>query len=324
MDLACMGELLIDFVATETGLLRAASGFVRAPGGAPANVAVAAARLGLKTSFIGAVGGDEFGSFLRDTLEKNGVDTRALTVSSRGPTPLAFVSLKRNAERDFLFYWQRTADQFLSRRDVPDALIRRARVFHHGSIGFIHASTRRVTLHALRTACRAKSTFVSCDPNLRLSLWPSESAARKGMLDAIANADLVKLNGEEMRFLTGTRRITPGIRALAEWTDAAILVTLGPRGAAFRWGRAEGQVPGLRVSAIDSTGAGDGFVAGFLCRLIQGGGDRLRDLAPDAGTLSGWVRYANAVGALATTKLGAIPSFPTRTEVASLLASSST
>src|SRR4029450_3469769 len=119
LDLLCLGELLIDFVATASGSLRAAPGFVKAPAGAPAKVAVAASRLGLKAGFVGTVGKDEFGRFLVDTLKVNRVDVTGLRLSSRGATPLAFVSVTENAERDFLFYWDRTADHFMSTRDIP-------------------------------------------------------------------------------------------------------------------------------------------------------------------------------------------------------------
>lgn len=318
VDLVCFGELLIDFVATETGPLRAAPGFVKAPGGAPANVAVAARRLGVRSAFIGAVGRDEFGRFLKQVLEDNGVDTCALRLSSRGSTPLAFVSLKENAERDFQFYWHGTADRHMTPADIPIRLVRSSRIFHYGTISFIHPGTRRAAARGLRAARDSSTVFISCDPNLRLNLWPSAKVARKTILEAVEPAHLVKLNEQELQFLTGARNRARGIQIFARHSDAAVLVTRGPRGAVYRWGSVEGEVPGFSVSAIDTTGAGDGFVAGFLSRLLQGSKD-LRSLAPNGEQLHRWVRYANAVGALATTKLGAIPAFPAPKEVAALL-----
>ena len=321
MDLVCFGELLIDFVATATGPLRAAPGFIKAAGGAPANVAVAAARLGCETAFIGAAGKDEFGSFLKDELEKNGIDVKGLQLSAEGATPLAFVSLKENAERDFLFYWRGTADHFMRPRRIPMQMVRSSRIFHYGSISLIHPVTRRATRVVLDTALESGKTLVSCDPNLRLNLWPSSSQARATILRTIKTANLVKINEEELRFLTLNKDLYRGIRSLSGVTEAALLVTRGPRGAAFRWRRVEGEVAGFAVEAIDTTGAGDGFVAGFLSRLLQSPGN-LRELAPEAQTLAQWIRYANAVGALATTRRGAIPSFPAPAEVASLLSPS--
>jgi fructokinase len=298
--------------------LRRAPAFVKAAGGAPANVAVAAARLGLRAGFMGAVGRDEFGYFLRETLESNGVDVRGLCHPARGATPLAFVSLKEDAERDFLFYWQNTADQFIDVREAPVALAGQSRIFHYGSIGLIHPAMRRLTRSALRAAAHAGNVFVSCDPNLRLNLWPSAAEARRAILQTIGETHLVKINEDELMFLTDSKSLPRAMKALAESTDAAILVTLGGRGAAYRWRKNEGEVAGFRVNAVDSTGAGDGFVAGFLSQIAAAKTPLCR-LEPDAQTLDRWIRYANAVGALATTKRGAIPSFPLPAEVSRLL-----
>src|SRR5437867_4405426 len=215
MDLVCFGELLIDFVATATGPLRAAPGFIKAAGGAPANVAVAAARLGCETAFIGAAGKDEFGSFLKDELEKNGIDVKGLQLSAEGATPLAFVSLKENAERDFLFYWLGTADHFMRPRRIPMQIVRSSRIFHYGSISLIHPVTRRATRVVLDTALESGKTLVSCDPNLRLNLWPSSSQARATILRTIKTANLVKINEEELRFLTLNKDLYRGIRSLS-------------------------------------------------------------------------------------------------------------
>jgi len=316
-DVVCFGELLIDFVATRVGPLERAPGFLRAPGGAPANVAVAAARLGCSSGFIGAVGDDPFGRFLRETLRSSGVDVRGLHLSRRGSTPLAFVSLRRDAERDFLFYWSDTADRRARARDLPISLAAGGRIFHYGSISLIHASTREALGRALETA-RDAGALLSCDPNLRLNLWPSREAARRALARAVRAAHVVKVNEEELRFLTGARSVERGLRVLQEMSGAAVVATLGARGAAYRWGSVEGESAGFAVRAVDTTGAGDGFAAGLLRQLAAAPGD-LRALAPDAATLAGWMRYANAVGALATTRLGAIPAFPTAAEVARFL-----
>jgi fructokinase len=318
LDLLCLGELLVDLVATATGPLRSAPGFVRAAGGAPANVAVAAARLGVRSGFAGAVGRDEFGQFLANELRSNGVDTRGLHIPDRGRTPLAFVSLKGNAERDFLFYWEDTADFHIRPAHVPARLVRDSRILHFGSISLIHPPMRNVTLAAAEAARRSPGVLVSCDPNLRLNLWRSPAAARRGIFEAIRQADVVKVSGEELEFLTGSQSLERGLALLGRRTDAAVLVTFGRKGAAFRWGGAAGRVPGFKVDAVDSTGAGDGFVAGFLSCLLRSRED-LSGLAPDVEELKEWVRYANAVGALSTTRRGAIPAFPAAAEVKRLL-----
>jgi fructokinase len=237
----------------------------------------------------------------------------------QGATPLAFVSLADGGEREFAFYWRDTADQLLRPRDVPTALVASARIFHFGSIGLIHPAPRRATLHALAAARDSERTFVSCDPNVRLRLWPSASAARRAILAAVPEADLVKVNREELEFLTGHRDLGRGLDRLAAATAAALVVTLGPDGAAYRWSGREGSVPGFRVRSVDTTGAGDGFTAGLLSCLLRRRGP-LRGRVPEAPALAEWVRYANAVGALTTTRRGAIPAFPTAVEVDRLLA----
>ena len=316
-DIVCFGELLVDFVATAPGALGDAPAFVRAPGGAPANVAVAAARLGCRSGFIGAVGDDPFGRFLVETLRDNGVDVRGVRVSPRGATPLAFVSLGEGATPDFLFYWDGTADHHVRPGYVTAGLVRAARIFHYGTISLIHPAPRAALRRALAVA-RDAGAYLSCDPNLRLKLWPSAKAARRGLLEAIRDAHLVKMNEEELRFLTGARGVARGLRALGDATGAALVVTLGARGAVYRWGKIEGESAGFPVRAVDTSGAGDGFVAGLLSQLAACAGD-LRALTPDAATVARWVRYANAVGALATTRRGAIPSFPTAARVARLV-----
>jgi fructokinase len=316
-DLVCLGELLIDFVSTSIGPLRDAPGFVKAPGGAPANVAAAAARLGVRSAFLGAVGDDEFGRFLAGALEDCGVDVSGLSRRNSAATPLAFVSLRNDAERDFLFYWSGTADHHMKPHDIPIEMVDACRVFHFGSISLIHPAPRLVTRRALRRALDGR-IFVSCDPNLRLNLWPSPSAARRAVLKAIEPAHLVKVNDDELAFLTGKSDLLGGIEALARFSDAAVLVTRGAAGASFRWHKAAGEVRGFAVNAVDSTGAGDGFVAGILRCLLQIPAE-LRRIRPDSTTIAGWVRYANAVGALTTTRRGAIPAFPTDKEVADLI-----
>jgi fructokinase len=316
-DLACFGELLIDFVSTATGPLRQAPGFLKAAGGAPANVAVAAARLGLRAAFLGAVGDDEFGRFLSDELRSNGVDVSGLVMSAHGSTPIAFVSLREDAERDFQFYWKGTADQAVKPRELRLEVVRRSRVFHFGSISLIHRATRTITRHALRAALDS-GAYISCDPNLRMRLWPSASVARRTVLAAIEPVHLLKVSSEEMEFLTGHKALSRGMKALNGYCDALVLVTMGSGGAAFRWRRTEGEIPGFAVRAVDSTGAGDGFVAGFLSCLLKNSGD-LRKFHTDKEAIARWIKFANAVGALATTKPGAIPSFPGTTQVTALM-----
>ncbi len=203
LDIIACGELLIDFVSTESGVsLAQAPAFVKAAGGAPANVAVGVARLGYRAGFMGQVGDDDFGHYLADTLSANGVNTDGLCFSSEARTALAFVSLRADGERDFMFYRNPSADMLWRPEDVAGNYAASTRIFHYGSISLIGEPSRSATLEALESA-RSGGALISYDPNLRMPLWRDPIRARNGILDGMAYADLVKVSEEELFFLTG-------------------------------------------------------------------------------------------------------------------------
>lgn len=310
MDIVAFGELLIDFVALEQGVtVGEASGFVKAPGGAPANVAVAAARLGYSAGFLGQVGDDPFGHFLADVLKAEAVDISGLRFSTAARTALAFVSNDAHGDRSFMFYRHPSADMLMTPDDVANDVIQGARVFHHGSITLIDEPVRSATQAAIHTA-QETGAIISYDPNLRLALWPSEQAAREGLLLGFETANIVKISSDEVEFLTGSDDIAP------LWRDSidVIVVTYGPQGS--RLFTREGMIAqhgGYKVSAVDTTGAGDAFVAALLVQWLE---------QTDSGKVNytQLLRRANAVGALATMQKGAIPSLPTRDQVDEFLA----
>ncbi len=314
-DVIACGELLIDFVSTEAGVaLAQAPAFVKAAGGAPANVAVGVARLGYRAGFMGQVGEDDFGHFLADTLTAAGVDIGGLRFSTAARTALAFVSLRGDGERSFMFYRHPSADMLWRPEDVDAAYAARARIFHYGSITLIGEPSRSATLTALGEA-RAGGALISYDPNLRIHLWPSPQAARAGMLAGLQHADLVKVSEEELFFLTDAADLKQGARRL--WHDRLrlLVVTLGPAGCTYFTARGEdGHLPGFAVAAVDTTGAGDGFVAGLLAGLLDHG------LSWEREAIEAALRLANAVGALTTTQRGAIPALPTRQQVEQFMA----
>jgi fructokinase len=303
-----MGEVLIDFVALESGVtVGEASGFVKAPGGAPANVCVAAARLGMQAAFLGQVGDDPFGHHLADVLAAEGIDVSGLRFSGVARTMLAFVSLRADGERSFSFYRNPSADMLMTPDDVAYDLIDDKRIFHYGSITMITEPSRSALLAALRYA-RERGLLISYDPNLRLSLWPDAETARAGMLAGLEYATLLKVSEEELEFLTGGSDPAP------LWRDGmrAIVVTRGSAGSALYTRGLHLEAPGFAVEAVDTTGAGDGFVAGLLVGVLEHG---LEDETRLAETL----RFANAVGAITTTKKGAIPALPRRAQVTAFL-----
>ena len=306
-DVIACGELLIDFIPTTSGLpLIDTPGFLRAPGGAPANVAVGLARLGVSAGFMGKVGDDPFGRFLARTLQLDGVDTSQLCFDHEARTALAFVSLTAEGERDFMFYRHPSADMLWRPGEIDPAYVGAARVFHFGSISLIGEPSRSATLRAVDLA-RQAGALISYDPNLRLPLWPSADAARAGMMVGWRYADIVKVSEVEVEFLTGATDLERGIDQLwASGNLRLLVVTLGAEGCLWRTTAGRGRAPGFPVVTVDTTGAGDGFVAGMLAELLA------RGLVIEETALPEVCRFANAVGALTTTVKGAIPALPTR------------
>ncbi len=304
MSVASLGELLIDFVALEHGVsVGDASGFKKAPGGAPANVAVAVARLGHPSAFLGQVGNDPFGHHLAEVLKADNVDVSGLRYSDEARTALAFVSLRADGERSFVFFRNPSADMLMRPEDVAADVINSKDIFHFGSLTTIHEPSRSATLKAADIA-RSQGKIISYDPNLRLALWPDAVAARKGMFSGLDYATIVKVSEEEVEFMTGGHDITP------LWRDSIklIAVTKGAEGATVYTRSGHVSVPGFSVKAVDTTGAGDGFVAGLLVGILE----HKQDYADHLTVI---LKLANAVGALTTTQLGAIPALPTREAV---------
>jgi fructokinase len=316
VDVITSGELLIDFVSTVSGVtLIEAPAFKKAAGGAPANVAVGVVRLGLSSGFMGKVGDDDFGRFLTGTLDVAGVDTSRVLFDPAARTALAFVSLTAEGERDFLFYRHPSADMLIRADEIDLDYVRAARVFHYGSISLIDEPSRGATLAAVQAATEA-GLLISYDPNLRRPLWPSAEAAREGMLLGWQYAHVAKVSEEELTFLTGlpAAREAEAVRQL--WHDELrlLVVTRGAAGASLFTASARADVPGFRVNTIDTTGAGDAFVAGLLTRL-----DELGDAWHNPDALEQVGRFANAAGALTTTERGAIPALPRREAVEQFL-----
>lgn len=315
-DVITFGELLIDFVPTVSNVsLIDAPAFKKAPGGAPANVAVGLARLGVSAGFMGKVGADAFGYFLTKVLSENGVDTSQVCYSDQARTALAFVSLGAGGEREFMFYRHPSADMLHRPEEIDLEYIRSAKIFHFGSISLIAEPARSATFRAVETAHEA-GLIVSYDPNLRLSLWKDANAARDGMMSAWGLARVIKVSEEEIEFLSGHSDTYSGVKAL--WHDglALLVVTRGKHGCAYFTQDFWGTVPGFQVDPVDTTGAGDGFVAGLLKGLLEN-----PDCWNDEDRLINICRFANAVGAITTTERGAIPALPTLSQVEAFLSS---
>lgn len=312
ISVVSFGELLIDFVPTVNGVsLAEAPAFKKAPGGAPANVAAALSKLGTPTAFMGKVGSDEFGKMLAGVLEEAGVDISAMRFDENARTALAFVTLKADGDREFMFYRHPSADMLLRPDELDIEMLKSAEIFHYGSISLIAEPCRTAHLEAMKIA-KSAGAFLSYDPNLRLPLWESDQAAKEGIMSIWNSANLIKISEVELEFLTGEDS-DGAARSL--WHDnlKLLLVSEGAKGARFYTPEDQGQVPSHAVEAVDTTGSGDAFVAGFLSQLLQN-----RALLDSSDQIAAAVGYANAAGAITATGRGAIPSLPSHEQIESM------
>ena len=307
-DIVAIGEVLIDLTQKGTDELGVGQ-YAANPGGAPANLAVAAARLGAETAFIGKVGADAFGSYLRRVLEENGVDTTGMLTDAHEHTTLAVVSVDGTGERSFSFYRDPSADVNLQAEEIPAALLRDTRVLHFGSVSLTAEPARSATLYAAKTA-RENGCLVSYDPNYRESLWHSREEAVAQMKAALPLCDILKISDEELPLLTGTNDPAEGSRQLSDLGIRLIFVTLGADGAFYRMGEHIGSVPGIRVKVGDTNGAGDTFFGAALSKLVR---ENLDTLTPER--LAEIAAFANKAASITTSRHGAIPAMPRLEEI---------
>jgi len=319
-----MGEALIDMFPAEIGRRMAeVPAFHPKPGGAPANVAVAAARLGASAAFLGNVGDDPFGRFLIDTLAGEGVDTQGMCVDPAMRTTLAIIAMPDPHRAEFVFY-RDPGEAMRGRPDDRDrALLRTARAFHAGPISLIDEPGRSATLRAMAVA-REAGALVSFDVNYRPSVWPSPEEALAVMASVLPLAHLVKVNEDELRLLAGHDDPATGSAALLERGPALVVVTLGAQGSYYRSAGAACFVPAFAVDTVDAIGCGDAFMAGVLVGLVTGAAENPWRERLGEVHLRPILRYANAVGALTATRHGALPALPRAAEVEALLAQRTT
>lgn len=319
-DIIALGESLIDFTPSGANTLGMKL-FACNPGGAPANVLAMHTKLGGRTAFIGKVGNDDFGRFLRDTMANAGIDVSAVVLTGEAPTTLAFVQLDERGDRSFSFYRKPGADILLRPDEVDGGILSHCGIFHFGSVSLTDEPCRSATLYAAETAKKA-GALISYDPNYRPMLWDSAQRAKKEMQAALPLADILKVSGEEMELLTGCTSLAQGTKMLARHGAALVLVTLGHRGAYYRAGAGSGHLPAYDVKTVDTTGAGDAFLGALLWRLRGYGAATLR--AVPQREWEGIVAFANAAGSLATAQRGAIPALPARAAIEACIADTPT
>ena len=309
-DIITLGELLIDL--TQRGSDENGNGeFTAYPGGAPANVAVAASRLGASAGFIGKVGDDAFGRNLADTLKKDNVDISGLYYDDYQPTTMAIVSVDESGERDFSFYRKPGADTQLTVDEAVGALSADLpKILHVGSLSMTTSPGKEACEEAVKYA-KDNGSVISYDPNYRAALWDSEEHAIEMMKVLLPYADILKVSDEEMVMLTGTDDFEEGSRILAEYGIGLVMVTLGSDGVFVRMGSHTATVPGFSVEVADTNGAGDTFLGAMLMQIAKGI-DGTEDVWAQ---LLRMVRYANKAASLTCSRHGAIPAMPSLAEM---------
>ena len=310
-DICCLGELLVDFVGT------GGDAFRFCPGGAPANVAVGAARLGLRSALITCVGLDPFGDQLLKEMERDGVDVSGAQRAATAFTTLAFVSIGEGGERSFFFARSPGADTRLDEQYIPAGFVEGARALHFGSLSLTHELCYRATMEAIRRA-RSAGRLVTMDVNYRDTLWSNAQAAVKTIRTALPFVDILKVSEEEARLLTGLDDEPSAALRLLDTGPKVVLVTLGADGCLWASGGLVEHVPAVPAEIADTNGAGDSFMAAFLSEILRRAkGDAIKNLEEE--TLRAACRFAVTAASITVTRSGAIPALPTREEVERLV-----
>jgi len=310
LDVVSLGELLIDF--TLNGVSEQGNQLFEAnPGGAPCNVLSMLHNLGKKTSFIGKVGKDQFGFLLKKALEEIGIGTDNLVIDNEVNTTLAFVHTAQDGDRSFSFYRKPGADMMLNESEIREDIIKKAKIFHFGTLSMTDECVKKATEKALKIA-KDNNLLISFDPNLRPPLWKSLNEAKKCIKFGLGQCDILKIADEELEFVTECKTIEDGVKYLLKnYNIDLILVTMGNRGSkAFYRGISVEKEGIIQKNTIDTTGAGDTFCGCILNFVLEHGLEYLTE-----SSLIDMITFANVAASIITTRRGAIRSMPSKKEI---------
>lgn len=309
-DVVALGEVLMDM--TPHGCSEQGNQLYEAnPGGAPCNVLAMLSKAGKRTGFIGKVGKDIFGYQLKAILESEGIDTKGLCMSDNYRTTLAFVNIDETGERDFAFYRNPGADMMLTKEDINKDMIKNCSIFHFGTLSMTNKAVKEATQTAVSYA-KEHHKIISFDPNLRPPLWNTLAEAKQAMRYGCALCDILKIEDEELMFMTDTNTIEQGVAALQkDFRIKLILVTRGAKGSmAFANGFHVEKNAYLNPITVDTTGAGDTFCGCCLSYILDHSLEKLIE-----AELMEMLSYANAAASIVTTRRGAIKAMPSMDEI---------
>ncbi len=305
--------MLIDFISLENGKkLVDVERFQKKAGGAPANVATALVKLGASAEFVGAVGKDSFGKFLMDTLERYQVGTKHVIKDETLGTTIAYVSIDEQGERDFEF--MRGADGNLSPDQIDFEAFKDCKIVHLGSATALLGDKLYEVYKSFISFAIENHKFISFDPNYREALYHDKKELFiKHCKEVIKSVDLIKVSEEEGQIITGETDHQKMILALHELGAKIVTLTLGKEGSLISINKIY-KVESVPVNMIDSTGAGDAFIGALLSQIANL--NNPKEILTDEAMLVEFTQNANKVGALTTTKLGALDSIPSWDEIA--------
>lgn len=302
-----IGEMLIDFIPNKINCgLKDVDSFTKMAGGAPANVAVAASKLGSEAYYVGMVGKDAFGDFLIDTVKSYGVKNEYIYQTEQANTSLAFVSLMDNGQREFSFYRNPGADMLLEEKHVETINISKDDLISFCSVDLIEAPVKYATKRFLEKANEIGAT-VLFDPNLRFNLWNDLDELKEIVLEFVKYAQIIKISDDELEFITGHSDEEKAIEFIKNITDANIIITRGSKGSYAEFGDFKVERSISKVEAIDTTGAGDAFVGGIL-NFIDKNKKSINEYSSE--DVKDMLDFANRVAAYSVTKNGAMASYP--------------
>lgn len=312
-DIVAVGEMLVDLTQkiSEKGEIT----YTQNAGGASANVAVMAAKLGVPAGFIGKVGKDMFGRYLKNVLEENKVNTKGLILDDKYSTPLAFVSKNEDGEREYHFVRNDSKDSALTYAEINKKLIDSCKIFHFGSRLLTSEPSRSAVMLCAEYA-KDQGKIISFDPNYRRSQWESNDDAVRTIQSAMKYVDILKVSEDELLLVSGFGNMATAIAKLIGLGVKVICITQGAKGCIVATKTGINNVPSFKTEIVDTMGAGDSFFGAFLSRIAKSA-KPLSDL--DTEDLIGFSVYSNACGALSARKLGAISAMPTDEEIKQLI-----
>ena len=314
--LIAIGEALIDFAPSETGKeIKNVSSFIPNVGGAPANVCGAFSHLGGRAALITQLGNDPFGDKIIDELERCSIDISCIKRTNEANTSLSFVALKEDGGREFTFYRKPGADMLLSPEDVKDEWFEDAGILHFCSVSLGDFPMKKAHEAAIEKA-RDRGMMISFDPNLRFNLWDDKDALKAAVHEFIPKADILKLSDEELFFVTGEEKIKDALPKLFEKGVSLVIYTEGKNGAsAYTKNTSAFSAIEKHVKAVDTTGAGDGFIGSFLWQLLSKEIDKSHLSGIEEQKLQKMVEFSNEFCLRSVQKMGAISSYPTKQEM---------